>query len=389
MQQRVNLSTKVVDMKICVISNGFPTKRSASSIFVVKLCEQWADQGHEVSIVTPQSLTNILMGKSGHTAPAFTYYTAGGKTISVYRPRSVTFSNIPLLKKVKNWLRQRAIAKAVKRIGSQDVYYCHFWNNGYDLYKAIGNMARPLIVATGESVIHLRTVDEKFRQAVNGAVCVSTKNMEESVCLGLTTREKCIVLPNAIDTAVFHKIDKQKCRQELRIEPELFVVVYVGQFIKRKGYDRLAAAIDMLDDKDIGVIFLGKDNEGKVPLCRGVIHQGFANQQEIAKYLNAADVFVLPTQAEGCSNAIVEAMACGLPIISSDLPFNHDILDSQNALLINPEKVEQIAEAIKKIKDNKTLQTSLGARSLEKAQSLTLPERAERIISFINSKIQK
>jgi len=353
---------------------------------VVKLCEQWVDQGHEVSIVTPQSLTNILMGKSGHTAPAFTYYTTGGKTISVYRPRIVTFSNIPLLKKVKNWLRQRAIAKAVKRIGSQDVYYCHFWNNGYDLYKAVGNMAEPLIVATGESVIHLHTNDERFRQAVSGVVCVSTKNMEESIRLGLTNREKCIVLPNAIDTAVFHQMDKLQCRQELGIDPKLFVVIYVGQFIRRKGYNRLAAAIDKLDDKEIGVVFLGKAKEGQEPHCQGIIKCGFANQQEIAKYLNAADVFVLPTQAEGCCNAIVEAMACGLPIISSDRSFNHDILDNKNALLIDPDNVDRIAGAIKTIKENRALQSSLAVNSLEKAQTLTLPDRASRIISFIKSK---
>lgn len=376
-------------MKICVVSSGFPTKRSANSIFVVKLCEQWADMGHEVSIVTPQSLTNILMGKSGRTAAAFEYATLGGNTIRVYRPQIVTFSNIPLLKGLKNWLRRRAIATVVEKIGAQDVYYCHFWRNAYDLYKAIGQQASPLFVATGESSIKLRVADEGFRQVVSGVVCVSTQNMEESIRLGLTTKEKCIVLPNAIDTNVFHKIDKQQCRQELGIDPKLFVVIYVGQFLRRKGYHRLAKAIDILDDQEIGVVFLGKAKEGKEPQCKGIIHKGFANQKDIAKYLNAADVFVLPTQAEGCCNAIVEAMACGLPIISSDLPFNHDILDSQNALFINPNNVAEIAEAIKTIKDNKALQVTLATNSLEKSQNLTLPDRARRIITFINSKMNK
>lgn len=376
-------------MKICAVCSGFPTKRSANSIFVVNLCGQWADMGHEVSIVTPQSLTNILMGKSGRTAAAFEYATLGGNTIRVYRPRIFTFSNIPLLKGLKDRLRRRAIATAVKKIGPQDAYYCHFWNNGYDLYKAVGALARPLIVATGESTIHLRNADKGFHQAVKGVVCVSTKNMEESIRLGLTRKEKCIVLPNAIDTNVFHKMDKQQCRQELGIDPRLFVVIYVGQLIKRKGYDRLAAAIDKLDDQEIGVVFLGKAKEGKEPQCKGIIHRGFASQKDIAKYLNAADVFVLPTQAEGCCNAIVEAMACGLPIISSDLPFNHDILDSQNALFINPNNVAEIAEAIKTIKDNKALQVTLATNSLEKSQNLTLPDRARRIITFINSKMNK
>ena len=265
-------------MKICVISNGFPTKRSANSIFVVKLCEQWADMGHEVSIVTPQSLTNIMIGKSGHTVTTFKYTTPGGNAISIYRPRIISFSNIPLLMELNNWLRRRAIASAVEKIGPQDAYYCHFWNNGYDLYKAIGRQTSPLFVATGESVIRLRDVDEEFHKAVNGVVCVSSKNRDESIRLGLTTKDKCIVLPNAIDTNVFHKMDKQQCRQKLGIDTHLFVVIYVGQFLNRKGYNRLATAIERLDDPEIGVVFLGKAKEGKDPQCRGIIHKGFASQ---------------------------------------------------------------------------------------------------------------
>ena len=68
----------------------------------------------------------------------------------------------------------------------------------------------------------------------------------------------------------------------------------------------------------------------------------------IAEYLNCADIFVSPTLAEGCSNSIVEAMACGLPIISSDLPFNHDILDEKNSILLDPVEVNEIALAIRK-----------------------------------------
>ena len=92
---------------------------------------------------------------------------------------------------------------------------------------------------------------------------------------------------------------------------------------------------------------------------------------------------------EGCSNAIVEAIACGLPIISSNLPFNDDILDSSNALLVNPESVDDIASAIKQLMDNSDLRQKLAEGSKEKAKSLRIEFRAKKIIEFINRQMQK
>ncbi|MCS3173146.1 glycosyltransferase [Bacteroides thetaiotaomicron] len=92
---------------------------------------------------------------------------------------------------------------------------------------------------------------------------------------------------------------------------------------------------------------------------------------------------------EGRSNAIVEAIACGLPIISSNLPFNDDILDSSNALLVNPESVDDIASAIKQLMDNSDLRQKLAEGSKEKAKSLRIEFRAKKIIEFINRQMQK
>ena len=109
--------------------------------------------------------------------------------------------------------------------------------------------------------------------------------------------------------------------------------------------------------------------------------------EEVAQYLSASDVFVLPTLAEGCSNAIVEAMACGLPIISSDLEFNHDILDSGNSILINPNDIDSIAKAIYQVKENPSWCEKLSLDSLAKVNELSIEMRAKKIIRFLNENI--
>ena len=79
-------------------------------------------------------------------------------------------------------------------------------------------------------------------------------------------------------------------------------------------------------------------------------------------------------------------MACGLPIISSNLPFNFDILTTNNALLIDPMNVQQIADAIKQLQEHPTLQQQMSAASMAAAKDLTIQKRVGKILDFIQGK---
>ena len=95
---------------------------------------------------------------------------------------------------------------------------------------------------------------------------------------------------------------------------------------------------------------------------------------------------MLPTLAEGCCNAVIEAMACGLPIISSNLPFNWDVLDDTNSIMINPNSIEEIANAIHTLRDNPELRVKLAEGAASRATALTIENRAKAIIEFMESK---
>ena len=103
--------------------------------------------------------------------------------------------------------------------------------------------------------------------------------------------------------------------------------------------------------------------------------------------MNCADVFVMPTLKEGCCNAIVEALAMGLPIISSDGAFNDDILNDHNSIRLDPNDVDAIATAIKRLKDDIGLRQRMTDYSLSRHADYTIEGRAKRILNFIEKQI--
>lgn len=214
---------------------------------------------------------------------------------------------------------------------------------------------------------------------LTGIVSVSTKNTNELDDLGIVKGVPIFTAPNSTDLSLFYKKDKRECRLKLGLPQDKFIVGFVGGFIERKGDKRLLEAVNQIDGAYAA--FAGRgDNPpsgDKVIFCKALEHE------VVSDFLNAIDVFCLPTFSEGACNAIVEAMACGAPIISSDLPFNDDALDESNSIRIDPVSVQDIRRAIEKMMNSPKKREVLSKRSLEKAQEFEIGQRANRILNFI------
>ena len=368
-------------MKILIISPGYPDKTESSYPFVEQLVEEWAKQGHSCAVVSCFSVS-----KHKRLCKYKTRKIIGDTTVTIYRPNIISFSTIRLFGfSITDFIHNNTMKMVLSHIHFEpDVVYCHFWESGYigQWYAEKKNI--PCFVASGESNIKnlLHGMDESFAKKVDGVVCVSTKNKDESIALGLTNESKCGVFPNAIDSSLFRIMDKSKCREKLGIPHDAFVPVFVGAFNERKGPLRICSALNQIEDDNIRPIFIGSGNQQ--PNAHNTLFQGRLMHNEIPEYLNAADIFVLPTLNEGCCNAVVEAMACGLPIISSNLSFNWDVLDDSNSILVDPMNISQIKEAIIRLRDDKELKDNLSVGAIKKAEELTIEKRATNIINFIS-----
>ena len=359
--------------------------------FVEQLCVEMARQGHKISVIAPQNLVSIFAGKRKKIDFIRRQKYSDGE-ITIYSPYTITGYSIPYVGKWINKFVGFAMRCYMRKHKiDPDVFYCHFWRTGLWTYQEAKRLGKPLFVASGESTIAMKNNSKDINDYCNyvkGVICVSTKNKNESIRNRLTTEERCIVIPNAIDNSLFYKKDKLQLRKKYGFPEDSFIVVFVGYFSKRKGADRLSEAIKQINDPKINSIFIGIDrNENAEPSCDGILFKGSVKHEEIPNYLNCSDVFVLPTLHEGCSNAIVEAMACGLPVISANMDFNEDILDNQCAILVDPLNIDEIANAILKLKDDVALRKKLSEGALKGASKLTITERARNIVEFIEYRI--
>lgn len=386
-------------MNIVIVSDDFPEKGHQSYIFVEQLVVALCDLNVGVSVIAPQSLTKCLLRGRKRLPRYKKIQTKAGGFYEVYRPFYVSAGSSGLLRQLYFTNLRKAVERSIRKIGIEkiDVLYGHFWHNANTLVNYSMKYSKPLFIACGEgdnAIDELLdainpTEKKNLIESVKGVISVSSENKRRVVQYGLAAEQSIGVFPNSVDQSLFYRKNKLELRKQYGIKDTDFVVCFVGGFIERKGSNRVSDAITQLDDSSIKTFFIGKplSYDDCTPNCPGILEMGPRPHELLPDYLNASDVFVLPTLNEGCSNAIVEALCCGLPVISSNGSFNDDILDESNSIRIDPMNVEELKKAIVLLKENTSIREKLARGALEKGKMLSIDSRAKHILGFINSRI--
>lgn len=374
--------------KICIIAEGYPTKLNPVYSFIDQIACAFADYGYEIVVIAPQSITRCIFGNKKLNPRKWVKLTGKNNSITVYQPYYFTFSNYGLSLKIQYFLF-RLCVKYVVRTNSieSDIYYGHFWSCGLIAAEIANKANKKSFTVSGESIIDIFKFAKysyvmQMSKKTNGVICVSTSNQTQNINLGLCNKQNSIVILNAIDTNKFYKYNQKKSRMKLGFPENIFIVIYVGSFTERKGINRLCSALSSLNKKNIYAIFIGSGPLN--PNYERTLYVGSVPHDDIVYYLNASDIFVLPTLNEGCSNAILEAIACGLPIISSDLPFNKDILNTKNSILINPIDEFQIVNSISMLYHNIKIRKSISRECIKQSINISIDNRLNRINDFLN-----
>jgi len=211
------------------------------------------------------------------------------------------------------------------------------------------SLNKPLVIKVHGSDINITTRYFLRRKMVTWAfgqaqkvIAVSEALKQRIIDLGIPG-EKVIVIPNGVDTTAFYPQDKMECRKKLSLPLDKKLVLFAGNLEMVKGIDLLIDAMAKVRE-DTNLVVVGAGSI-KNQLTRKVKSLGldgrilFAGQKahsEIPLYMNAADLFCLPSRNEGCPNVLLEAVACRIPVVATKVGGIPEIIRSNsNGILVN------------------------------------------------------
>lgn len=377
---------------ILFISHGYPTQAKPNDgAFVEEVVKAVARKGVYCTVISPVPVHEYGSVKSASQKASLD---PEERMIKVVRPPYLSLSN----KKIGSYnsfqatqfFFQRAVRSALCRLDSRpDVVYGHFLYSGGAAAVRIGTEQKiPSFVGVGESSfwtaepLGVDRAKSDF-QCVTGAIAVSSVNKRKLATELHIPEEKIRVFPNGVDLRRFYPRNRREVRSLYGLPQDRFIAAFVGRFGDRKGVLRVAEAVRELED--VGLVCAG--NGDMRPAGPNVFFCDVLPHEDVPSLLSAADVFVLPTRAEGCCNAIIEAMACGLPIITSEGDFMDDIVSDAVALRVDPDDIVAIRESITRLRDNPELRDSMAAAALSHSKSLDINERARRVLDWMAESI--
>ena len=220
----------------------------------------------------------------------------------------------------------------------------------------------PGVIKVHGSDINVKADIPSHRVQIRWALCGAGAVVAVSKALGQrllelgVPKEKISVIYNGVDLDVFEPVPREKARNELGIESRQKLILFVGNLLVTKGCNELLAAFSNLSRAagDIHLYFIGKgpvekglkDAAARAGLIDCVHFRGEIGHSELVYWYNSADLMCLPSYNEGVPNVLLEAMACGLPVVSTTVGGIPEIVSADSGLLVKPKNIEDLQDAL-------------------------------------------
>lgn len=365
-------------MKIFIISRGFPTNEyKMNGIFEMDQAKALQKAGLDVVFLSVDLRSIRRKRKFGMDS-----FVKDGVKMYTF---DIPLGNIPkgILYKIGIWATKKLYKIAVKNEGEPDLIHTFFTDQAYMVTKAFEDKDIPVIVTEGNSHINKDNIDKKLEKAASFAYNKASKLISVSPDFNKKLKKRfgvdSSVVTNIPNLDIFQYSPNKDNRDSK------FRFVSTGRVTVEKGMEDLIDAFikEFKDDENVTLDIFGDGNHKEALETKvrnhGLNHRiklrGMTDRKIIAKEYQHKDVFCLYSHSETFGLAYLEALASGLPVISSKCGGPEHLIKENNGILVELNDVDALGKAMVYMKENiekyNKQEISREARLENSAESIT------------------
>jgi len=358
-------------IKVLVLSSLFPSKVSPNhGIFVREQLKEIRKLCSVVGVISPipwMPLQNILSRKGSNKISTSE---EEWDNIKVYHPRHFLIPKLTVyLNGFLYFISVCLFLRRKKELANFDILHVHFAYPAGFAGVLLGKMLKRRVVLSvrGTDINYfpknpiLKTFIKYALKNVEEIIAVSDALKEKVSELGID-ENKITIIPNGINLELFKPISKKIAREKAGLTDHKKVILFVGSFVKVKGVEYLLEAFKEIctsnNSSGITLVLIGSGPlyatikkkicdygiDGRVLLKNSIPHK------EIPMWMSSSDVFCLTSLNEGRPNVLYEAIACGIPVVATNVGGISEIIVSRKlGELVTPKNLTEIENALKRV----------------------------------------
>lgn len=274
------------------------------------------------------------------------------------------YTTLPVIGRISNGRAvARAVLEPVRRFAPDLLLSYWLYPDAYGAALVAAKLDRPLVAGARGSDLRARdrlslALTGRALRASAALLTVSEDLRRIAIARHGMDASRVVTIPNGCDTTIFHPGDRHAARAALGLPGDIRLLLYVGRLVPAKGLRELLSAWRQLavDDGRLHLAMVGEGslreellaNAGAAGAGDRVHLPGVADAGRVATWMRAADVFCLPSYTEGYPNVLVEALACGRPVVACPVGGVVEIADAENSEMAPPREVQPLAAALRR-----------------------------------------
>lgn len=404
MQKRIAM----ISFHTCPLASEEGKETGGMNVYVLELSRQLAANGYVVDIFTRsqdkknKKIVSLSPNLRVIHIPAGPEKTIAKKNLQEYLPEFATH--------VCDFMKEENLV--------YDIVHCHYYLSGLagiEINKILPQ-ALPMVMtfhtlALMKNLVARDEMEKEEKERIDAEfllihhaqkiIAPSSSDQEYLTYLYNTPKEKVVVITPGVDTTVFTPMDQTKAKIYVQANTNEKIILFVGRIEPLKGIDVLMYAMKIVREKNPSLLFslwiVGGDVSQKKHLwskelqkleklrqllqMKTIVH--FVGQQPQSKlpfYYNAADVVVMPSHYESFGMAALEAMACGVPVITTNVSGIASLLDeTHDSLITSVNNPLLLASQIEALLTNQKEHDKISKEVYEKVQDLHWKHIAQKV----------